>query len=195
MTSVAAPGAWPPFSAAVLVTRECFPAAGGALPHVTRRISDFLDTLSRGGAFSASCRRGDSERELSYLHRRDPAPLSQQMVRHAAASGHAHVLKWIQEHEDPSAENLWKDCNFSPVDEAAKNGHLNNVRRPDEMHWIGWAFTAAADHGRVEVAKWVKAAYPEALNDSSITLALSSAMDNGHDDMVQWLRSQQSERR
>ncbi|KAF1780393.1 Ankyrin repeat-containing domain [Phytophthora cactorum] len=305
---------WPLLSAAVLVTRECFPAAGGALPHVTRHISDFLDTLSRDGVFAASCRRGDSERELSYLHQRDPTPLSQNMVRHAAASGHVHVLKWIKEHEDQSVKNLWKDYNFSPMDEAAKSGHLNVVkwlhdsvsgcyagrtmswaasngrlevvkwlhlnrddlcvnyamdfaaakghlgivqwlhsnrredcttwamdgaatnghlevvqwldsnrregctkaaidgaaaqnhldvvqfllqvvRHRDEMHWIGWAFTAATSHGHVEVAKWVKTTYPEALSDSAITLALTCASDNGHENMMQWLRSQQSERR
>ncbi|KAG2783715.1 hypothetical protein PC129_g24486 [Phytophthora cactorum] len=274
---------WPLLSAAVLVTRECFSAAGGALPHVTRRISDFLDTLSRDGVFAASCRRGDSERELSYLHQRDPTPLSQNMVRHAAASGHVHVLKWIKEHEDQSVKNLWKDYNFSPMDEAAKSGHLNVVkwlhdsvsgcyagrtmswaasngrlevvkwlhlnrddlcvnyamdfaaakghlgivqwlhsnrredcttwamdgaatnghlefllqvvRHRDEMHWIGWAFTAATSHGHVEVAKWVKTTYPEALSDSAITLALTCASDNGHENMMQWLRSQKSERR
>ncbi|KAF1785554.1 Ankyrin repeat-containing domain [Phytophthora cactorum] len=296
---------WPLLSAAVLVTRECFPAAGGALPHVTRHISDFLDTLSRDGVFAASCRRGDSERELSYLHQRDPTPLSQNMVRHAAASGHVHVLKWIKEHEDQSVKNLWKDYNFSPMDEAAKSGHLNVVKwlhdsvsgcyagrtmswaasngRLEVVKWLHlnrddlcvnyamdfaaakghlgivqwlhsnrredcttWAMDGAATNGHlevvqwldsnrlraaprrrsmalllktiliptsrrdaldrlgvycrhlprpVEVAKWVKTTYPEALSDSAITLALTCASDNGHENMMQWLRSQQSERR
>ncbi|KAL3674861.1 hypothetical protein V7S43_000787 [Phytophthora oleae] len=305
---------WPLFHAAIAVTRECLPAANGSLPHVTRIISDFLDTLGRDGIFAASIERGDSERELSYLYQRNLTPLSQKMVRHAAALGHVHVLKWIKEHEDQSVKVLWSAYNFNPMDEAAKGGHLtvvqwlhenlrdcysgramswaasnghlevmkwllsnrqdlcvnyamdfaaanghlnvvkwlhNNCRegcttwamdgaatnghlevvhwlnstrkegctkaaidgaaanghidvvqfilqvvRPiDEMQWIGWAFTAAVEHGQVEVAKWVKTSHLEALSDSAITLALSSATDKGHQEMMRWLSSQQNERR
>eukprot|EP00644_Phytophthora_capsici_P013437 jgi/Phyca11/8578/fgenesh1_pm.PHYCAscaffold_29_\ len=304
---------WPLFHAAIAVTRECLPAANGSLPHVTRNISDFLDTLGRNGVFAASIERGDSEKELSYLYQRDPTPLSHMMVRHAAALGHTHVLKWIKEHENQSVKDLWSAYNFNPMDEAAKGGHVNvmqwlhdNLRdcyagralnwaasnghleamkwllsnrqdlcvnyamdfaaanghlsvvkwlhinrregcttwamdgaatnghlqvvqwlhstrkegrtkaaidgavanghvdvvqfilqvvRPiDEMQWIGWAFTAAVEHGQVEVAKCVKAAHPDALSGSAITLALSSATDDGHQEMMQWL-SQQNERR
>ncbi|KAK1947532.1 putative ankyrin repeat protein [Phytophthora citrophthora] len=305
---------WPLFHAAIAVTRECLPAANGSLPHVTRSISDFLDTLRRNGVFAASIERGDSERELSYLFQRDPTPLSQKMVRHAAALGHTHVLKWIKQHDDQSVKDLWSAYNFNPMDEAAKSGHINAmqwlhenlrdcysgramswaasnghlkamkwlhsnrqdlcvnyamdfaaanghlsavkwlhsncregcttwamdgaatnghlevvqwlhsarkeggtkaafdgaaanghvdvvqfllqvVRHSDEIQWIGWAFTSAVEHGQVEVAKHVKASYPEALSDSAITLALSSATDKGHEEMMQWLSTQQIERR
>lgn len=187
-----APTEWPLFSAAVLVTRECFPAAGGALPHVSRRISEFLDTLARGGAFTASIQRGDSERELSYLHQRDPTPLSQNMVRHAAASGHVHVLKWIKECEDQRVTNLWIDYNFSPLDEAAKSGHLNtvkwlhyNVRGCDAGRAMSWA----ASNGHLEVVKWLH--YNG--DDLCVNYAMDFAAANGRLDVLQWLHHNRRE--
>ncbi|KAF1780126.1 Ankyrin repeat-containing domain [Phytophthora cactorum] len=173
-------------------------------------ISDFLDTLSRDGVFAASCRRGDSERELSYLHQRDPTPLSQNMVRHAAASGHVHVLKWIKEHEDQSVKNLWKDYNFSPMDEAAKSGHLNVVKwLHDSVSgcYAGRTMSWAASNGRLEVVKWLHlnrddlcvnyamdfAAAKGHLGIDCTTWAMDGAATNGHLEVVQWLDSNRRE--
>ncbi|KAG6616909.1 Ankyrin repeat-containing protein [Phytophthora cinnamomi] len=183
---------WPLLSAAALVTRECLPAAGGALPHVTRRISDFLDTLSRAGVFAASCRRGDSERELSYLFRRDPSPLAQTMVRHAAADGHAHVLKWLKEHDDGGNASLWKDYNFSPMDEAAKTGQLCVLQWLHENVsdcFAGRAMSWAASNGHLEAVKWLH------LNrqDLCVNYAMDFAAANGHLHVVQYLHSHRRE--
>ncbi|OWZ07497.1 hypothetical protein PHMEG_00020104 [Phytophthora megakarya] len=48
----------------------------------------------------------------------------------------------------------------------------------------------AVDHGHVEVAKWLTTTYPDALSESAISLALSAASDEGHEDMMQWFPSQ-----
>uniref|UniRef100_H3GTR0 Uncharacterized protein n=1 Tax=Phytophthora ramorum TaxID=164328 RepID=H3GTR0_PHYRM len=210
---------WPPFSAAVLVTRECLPAA---LPHVTLIISDFLDALGREGVFAAAIRRGDSERELSYLFKRDPTPLSQHMVRHAAAAGHTHVLKWIKHHQvvDKEAKSLWSDYNFNPMDEAAKHGHVK------VLQWLhdhasgcraGRASSWAASNGHLEAVKWLHL-YREDLGmakcmdfgaanghvhvvkwlhdnrkDGCSTWAMDGAATNGHLEVVRWLHSNRRE--
>ncbi|KAL4154719.1 hypothetical protein PRNP1_006835 [Phytophthora ramorum] len=122
---------WPPFSAAVLVTRECLPAA---LPHVTLIISDFLDALGREGVFAAAIRRGDSERELSYLFKRDPTPLSQHMsvrpkdemqwfgwaFNSATDNGHVIVAEWVY---TTYHEHLSESVLALALSAAIDNGH------------------------------------------------------------------------
>ncbi|KAF4318120.1 hypothetical protein G195_008322 [Phytophthora kernoviae 00238/432] len=107
------------------------------------------------------------------------------MVREAARKGHTHVLKWLDEHDDNSC-NLWKDYDFSPMDEAAKFGHLDAMQWLHENHNDCYAGPA---NGHLEVVQWLD----RYRNDECTTWAMDGAAQNNHLDVVQWLHSNRRE--
>ncbi|KAE8968953.1 hypothetical protein PF011_g26993 [Phytophthora fragariae] len=198
MTSSPAPD-WPLLSAAALVTR---------------RISDFLDTLSRAMYAGGAAARDQEHRRvprqlraggragarlptrllraLEYLAARESDPCSEDVVRATARSGRVEVLRWFLEHSDRrGATDKWH-----VMDWTASRGHL------EATQWL-WANRAevctslavigAARNGRLEMLQWLEQNVP--VDDCVWERAVSHAARYGHLQVVQWLYPKQSDRR
>jgi hypothetical protein len=193
-----------------LVCRFCIPASRDAIPHVERRIDEFLTPFLCHKTFTAACEEGASIHTLDFLLER-VAPVWKEAVRGATRGGHMHVFRWMTERQDGRVP--WKDDFAEVLEIAAAHGHLELVQwlctRGIDYHTLAdidecsagyteksWlyehclpdALEAAAEHGQLEVVQWI---HDIGTMGTDACMAYATPMDwavvYGHLAVAQWL--------
>ncbi|KAK1944487.1 putative ankyrin repeat protein [Phytophthora citrophthora] len=153
----------PLLTAATVVTRFCL--ADGELPHIAQLLDAFLDDFSSNWTLARCYKRKRSLRLLQYIAARRPAntldPFYRGWVLNSAA--------WFIALQGDLPALQW----------------LMEIYLPDEL--VGSVVVAAASKGNVEILEWLYTVHHERVYWSR--LEMCGALDYGHDDTVQWLRS------
>jgi len=98
----------------------------------------------------------------------------------AAKYGHLHILEWMR----------WNDCYYDNWEIsvcATKNNHIHILQwiHANNLSMSKYLCSYAAKHGYLDVLKWA-----QSINyvDSDIYGVYQSAVDNGHLEIVKWLK-------
>ncbi|KAG1688179.1 hypothetical protein DVH05_003961 [Phytophthora capsici] len=153
----------PLLTAATVVTRFCL--ADGELPHIAQLLDAFLDTFSSIWTLARCYKRRRSLRLMQYIAARRPANTLDPFYRGWVLNSTAWFIA-IQG-DLPALEWLMESY------------------LPDEL--VNSAVYAAATKGNVEILEWLYTVHRD--RTCWNTIELCGALDYGHDDAVQWLRS------
>ncbi|KAG6590841.1 uncharacterized protein IUM83_19097 [Phytophthora cinnamomi] len=154
----------PLLRSARVVSRYCLPQGGGELPHVTRLLDAYLDTISAYWTLVTAYRRTKSLLCVRFVAARESAEsqdpfykrwLLNRAAELAARDGDLPVIQWLME-------------SYLPVEP------LDNVT------------TIAAANGHLEILQWLHGQHRERVCFGG--LELCGALENQHEDVVGWLR-------
>ncbi|KAG7381439.1 hypothetical protein PHYPSEUDO_006017 [Phytophthora pseudosyringae] len=183
---------FPLFTAVSVICRECLASRGGDLPHVTRSIDEYMDSVSFKWTVATGYAHSPSLRLLQFLSAREPARLDpsyrwsilNDAAASAAAQGDLLTLQWLVEYYCPD-RFLTKT-----VAVAAAGGHLSILKWLHTDHrnlgyWGGMEMGGAIWKRDVEVVEWLKA-HAEPHGECAAKLIVVAAAQ-GDQELVEWI--------
>ncbi|GMF26109.1 unnamed protein product [Phytophthora fragariaefolia] len=126
---------------------------------------------------------------LEWLHSNNLFTCTGASMEGVAGNGHFEVMKWLHrtQHESCSPGSLYSAVNSGNVELVEwlyENFYTRCHRFVPRM-----SATTAAEHGHLDVLKWLHAHFPDCFD----CYDMAAASENGHMDVVTWLHEHRSE--